>query len=516
MSASTEKKMRQAAREAGTDKKKIKAEAEAKAQAQSKRRWTLGTVAIVLLIAVILLLNSGLIYQLPAYTANGESFSAAKMNYHFGAQYNYMLNQYGNYISMFGLDPSSGIKGLANQDCPMSDGSWRDYFIEAAENEVLQTKIFADYAKANGISLDESDLAAVDSNFDGLDALAKSQGYSSADNFFAANYGEGVNLSLVRKAYQDSALANKGLTALSETFQYDSAELKAKYDSYNGEQDYYDFIYYFVAAETVKTTAEDGTETSEATDETRAEAKAKAEAIVANFKAAEGDDLNARMSEAVSSVIDGANAYSQTNVLGGNLGDYKAWLTNSARQHGDVTTVDNNAGTGTYVVVFVSHNDNDYNLRSVRHILVKAEADENGVYTDAAKAEAKAKAEAILAEFGAGDKSEESFAALAVEKSEDAGSAANGGLYENIARGQMVKEFNDFCFGIHKHGDTDIVYGESASYAGYHVMYFVGDGQNCREYIAQNDLRNTAVSEWLTEQMDAAVTSEGFGMKFVG
>ena len=59
MSASTEKKLRQAAREAGTDKKALRAEAEAKAKAQSKRRWTLGTVAIVLLIAAILLLTIG-------------------------------------------------------------------------------------------------------------------------------------------------------------------------------------------------------------------------------------------------------------------------------------------------------------------------------------------------------------------------------------------------------------------------------------------------------------------------
>ena len=39
MSASTEKKNRQAAREAGTDKKTLAAQEEAKKQALSRKRW---------------------------------------------------------------------------------------------------------------------------------------------------------------------------------------------------------------------------------------------------------------------------------------------------------------------------------------------------------------------------------------------------------------------------------------------------------------------------------------------
>ena len=170
---------------------------------------------------------------------------------------------------------------------------------------------------------------------------------------------------------------------------------------------------------------------------------------------------------------------------------------------------------GYYVVVFVSHSDNDYNLAQVRHILIKAAADANGEYTEEAKNTAKAMAESILDEFNAGDKSEESFAALAEKYSEDAGSNTNGGLYDSIYKGQTVPEFDSFCFAPHKHGDVAIVYNESASYTGYHIIYYVGEGQNYRDYIAENDLRNTAVSDWLTAQTDAAVTSEGFGMKFV-
>ena len=62
MSASTERKNRIAAREAGTDKKTLAALEEEKKRAQSKRRWTWGTIGVVVLIAAILLLNSGILY----------------------------------------------------------------------------------------------------------------------------------------------------------------------------------------------------------------------------------------------------------------------------------------------------------------------------------------------------------------------------------------------------------------------------------------------------------------------
>ena len=152
----------------------------------------------------------------------------------------------------------------------------------------------------------------------------------------------------------------------------------------------------------------------------------------------------------------------------------------------------------------------------MRHILVKAEAAEDGTYTDEAKAAALAKAEDILAQWQAGEATEDSFAALANELSEDQGSNTNGGLYEEIYKGEMVTEFNDFCFGDRQPGDVEIVYGESGSYAGYHVVYFVGEGEQYSDVIARNSLLNTYMTEWL-EGLTADLTVEPrFGYKLVG
>ena len=496
MSASTERKNRQAAREAGTDKKQLALEKAAQEKAKSKRRWTIGTVAVVVVIALVLLLNSPLVYRSAAYTVGDRKYSTAEVSYRYANQYLNFANQYGSYASMFGLDTSAGIQGLDKQACPFTDGSWKDYFLDAAKNDMLQTKAMLDYAAANGITLDESELAEVEAAFEGLDERAASYGYGSADKMMSANYGAGVKVSTVRAAAQESTLANKAMEALSDSFTFTEAELEEHYQSFEGFRDYFDYSYV-----TVEAHGEDG---SEPTDESMAEATKTAEAVKAAFEA----DNNAAEAQ-------GLSATRSRSTTGSSLIAASGWMMDASRKAGDITVETN--GDHVYVVLFLSRNDNHYKPVSVRHILIKAEADENGVYTDEAKAAAKARAEEILAEFNSGDKSEDSFAALAERYSEDSGSNTNGGLYENIARGQMVEEFDAFCFAGHKHGDTGVVYGESSSYAGYHVMYFVGEGEQLYSSIlAESDLRSSALTEKLDELTSAYSVSEGFGMKFVG
>lgn len=519
MSASTEKKLRQAARQAGTDKKTLALEKEAKEKAKQKRRWTLGTIAVFLLIALILLLNSKVLFKLPALTVGDETYSASEMNYYYANQYYYWANQYGSYASIFGLDTSSGIKGLDNQPCTIAGegASWKDYFLENVQNELVQEKALRDYAAQNGIALTQEELDAVESNFDGMDEYARAQGYGSADKLFAANYGTGVNIDMVRTAYRDSALASKALKTYSDALEYSPEELKAQYASYDGDNDYFDLAYYYVAGEKTEATGENGETTQEVTAEALAAAEETAKAIQAAFDEGKAEDFAARLDQAVAGQVAEAVATHASNSQGAGLNAaYKDWVMDAGRKAGDITVTGDSSDSGYYVVVFIGREDNDYNLAQVRHILIKAEADADGNYTQEAKDAALAKAQEILAAYEAGEKTEDSFAALAEQYSEDTGSNTNGGLYDSVVKGQMVEAFNDFCFAKHKSGDTAIVYGESGSYAGYHVMYYVGEGDNYAQAIARNDLVNQAVTQWLTELSAAYTATTGFGMRFVG
>lgn len=117
------------------------------------------------------------------------------------------------------------------------------------------------------------------------------------------------------------------------------------------------------------------------------------------------------------------------------------------------------------------------NLVDVRHILIKPKGgtlSEDGTTTTYSEEEwntCRDEAQAILDAWLAGDADEDSFAALATEKTEDTGSQSTGGLYESVWTGMMVEEFDDWCFDeTRKTGD----YGLVKSPYGYHVMYFVG------------------------------------------
>ena len=512
MSASTEKKNRQAAREAGTDKKTLAQEKEAQEKKKSNLRWTLGTIAVVLVVVLVLLLNSGLVSKATAFTVGSKSYSTADVNYRYANQYYNFANQYGSYASVFGLDTSSGIRGLDKQSCPMMEnGTWKDYFLDAAKHEMIHATALGQYAADNGIKLDDSDYAQIDSAFDGLEEQAKSYGYANGDKMLAANYGTGVNQKLVRAAYEESLLASHAAEALTNSFSYTDDEIEAQYQSYEGTRDFFDYAYCYVSAERVETTDADGNTSSDVTDETIAAASEKASAIADTYKKAAGDSPAMRLINAAAS--EDETGSQQTHVQGSSV-PASDWMLDASRKNGDVTVYPD--ASGCYVVVFLSRDDNHYNTANVRHILVKAEADADGNYTDEAKAAAKARAEEILAEYESGAKTEDSFAALANEYSEDTGSNTNGGLYENVAKGEMVQEFNDFCFDSHKPGDTDIVYGESGSYAGYHVMYYVGEGKPYSTVIAESDLRNAAAEAWLEEAEAANPAKDGFGMKFVG
>ena len=80
-------------------------------------------------------------------------------------------------------------------------------------------------------------------------------------------------------------------------------------------------------------------------------------------------------------------------------------------------------------------------------------------------------AQRILAEWESGEKTEESFAEMAMQYSTDPGSNTNGGLYEDVYPGMMVTEFNDWCFAE----DRNVAdYGIIKTSYGYHIMYMSG------------------------------------------
>jgi peptidyl-prolyl cis-trans isomerase C len=119
------------------------------------------------------------------------------------------------------------------------------------------------------------------------------------------------------------------------------------------------------------------------------------------------------------------------------------------------------------------------------HILISAAKDADV----ATKAQARAKAEAVLKDVKAG----KDFAALAKQHSQDPGSAVQGGDLGFFTQGQMVGPFNDAAFSLAPGATSDLVETDF----GFHIIRVV-DKQTGRT--VPLDEVKTKVEEYLRNQ----------------
>ena len=108
MSASSERKNRQTARSAGTDKKSAAFRKEEKEKKKEKTKWTVVSIILIVFFALVIYLNTGAFYRgLTAFVVDNEAvdasgiaagtteFSAAEVNYVYNMQFMNMYSQYG-------------------------------------------------------------------------------------------------------------------------------------------------------------------------------------------------------------------------------------------------------------------------------------------------------------------------------------------------------------------------------------------------------------------------------------
>ena len=138
----------------------------------------------------------------------------------------------------------------------------------------------------------------------------------------------------------------------------------------------------------------------------------------------------------------------------------------------------------------------------------ETEGEEEAAVSETVKAETLKKAEDLLAQWQAGEATEDSFAALVKDNTDDEGSAETGGLYEDIHAGSnYVESFLNWATDAErKAGDVEIVETEY----GYHIMYFVGwDEFSYRDQMIHDEMKNEELEAWYTGLTEAKPAKEG-------
>lgn len=363
MSASTEKRNRQSARVVGSDRKTLASQKEEQKKKKEKIKWTAIAVAVAVFFAFVIYLNTGAFYRnltgiTVEYNASEElgvkagsrSFSVAECNYIYNTQYMNLINSYGEYASLIGLDKT---QPLDEQACTMTgekNYTWHDYFMDYTKDFLKQLAALEAYAKANDISLDKDDMSAIDEQMETFDDATK-YGYANADKLIAGNYGRGCNTSVVREVLELQQLATKAQQSIADSYSFSASELSEKYASVKDDYDKFTYDFYLVAAETEK--SEDGTAAAPT------EAALKKAVETANGIKDSMDKDNLTLEKAVQKAVKDAKLTNQSDVSGSGVEeDIAKWLKSSERKKGDVTVI--KGSTGAYIVEFKSRDNNKH------------------------------------------------------------------------------------------------------------------------------------------------------------
>lgn len=538
MSASNKKQLRKEQNAAELTEKQQKQQAES-------RKLKIYTTVFVVVLAVILCIalvtlclraynNSGIAERkTTALTIGEHQLTSADLNYFYIDAINHQLNawqqSYGNYMTM--LLPAMGGPDLSKPlSASMQDEAngitWADYFVKVAIDDAKAVYAMVDQAAAEGFTLSEEEAAAIDTQLEAIrNSVKNNPDFRSMDAYLKAVYGASASEESLHRYLMDSKLASAFQTSHVDALTYTDEQIRA-YDAEHA-LDFNSYTYASYKLDANKylsggTVDEEGNATfsdeeiAAAVDAAKADADKlmEADSLLLLDKTIGQLDVNKDAETPVSSTKNENVLYSSVNSL------FRDWVSDPARVENDIqvfpieaTSTDaegkeTTKTTGYYVVFFQGMNDNSqYKAADVRHILsaFKSETDSKE-FTDAEKQAALDKANSVLEQWKSGEATEESFAALVKDNSDDAASVPNGGLYEDIYPStRFVKPFLDWAIAPHEPGDTGIVETEY----GYHVMYYVGaEEPTYRDFMITNTLKQDDYIEWFDGIVDAATATE--------
>lgn len=511
MSASREKQARQERINSGwVDPKAVKAAEQRKQEKRSNTIYAIIAVVFVLVIAAALIWRSGTIQKnSKAVTVDGETYTAADVNFYFQNAYNNFTSYYSSIYGFLEFDASMPLREqvMGENAAVMMDAeqgiTWHQHFLNEAVENMAAIQKSEKLAAEEGYVYPESVQAQVDESMASLETYAAASGVS-VNEYLAASLGSTMTAKVYEKNLLRSLQYEAYMSDYLEAQSYSDAELKEHYDA---SPNNYDTVSYESAVISIAPEAEEPTE--EETAAAKEAGKEIADKMLDELNNGEVLQLLADAEEKATYASSDSIAYT-----GDELG---SWLFDDTRKAGDTGVVE--SASGYYVVKFNGRARQDYDTVNVRHILIQPTAgtlssDAEGYEAEQnqLKADAKAQADAILTEWKNGEASEASFAQLAKEHSADS-SKYEGGLYTRVYKGQMVEAFEDWCFDpARKTGDTGVV---ETPY-GYHVMFFSGTDLPRWQAAITSELASEATTAFVESlSADADVQYNDFGLKFV-
>lgn len=430
-----------------------------------------------------------------------QSVTIAEYEYYYMRAYNqvrYQAQYYQYYYQTsngYDLSLTPEEQTQTTKDADGNEITWAEKLHEDTLEIIQLHKAYYNEALKMGLKLTKADEAFIDKQIEDLRDEAKSAGSNSSSSnsenkvtyslnaYLRKVYGGSINERFLRKQLKIQVLAQKYLTERTNEIakDYDQKDIDAEYKKDTTAYDFATFRAY--TFKTTELTKEDK-ETDDALKARQAKANAEVKKNANDFYNAVTNDatFTAKAKELNKDTadynVDKETKYSMLKSTAQSTfsEDAAKWLFDSSTKVGSKKLFSDEEN-GKYIVVLALSKPHQEQTVTARHILFQTKDQSSGNdLSEEEIAKKKNQAEDVLKKFNEGDKTEDSFAALANEYNEDTGSSSNGGLYEHIYPGQMVTEFNDWVFDANrKAGDVELVETDF----GYHIIYFVAkDGKD--------------------------------------
>lgn len=513
------------------DRKARLAQSAKKSQKKSeKSKAAAKIVKMVVAIVLAVVVAGGIVWKVLDDTAAikknttvfslGDDIRVSEVEFtYYYSQYLNNIYSYAQQYAMYGMNIGIDSTKSPDEQNYGTDADGKEMLLsDYLKNETisaLQTYkiLYAEAIKA-GYKLTDDEQKSIDDQVEELRNTAAENKYS-LNAYLKASYGKGINEKFLRKQLEMQNIVSRYQSDTSKklTDSYSAADIKAVYDKDHSAYNAVDARTLSFAIETL--TAKDG-ETSEqlAARQKAAAAKVKAEAEAA-LKACTSEKAFLEQAKKKNSSTENYDAESATalneaaksTITSYVSEDAAKWAFDSARKAGDVKLfeVGSDGNVSSYVILYINKGSYAPMASNVRHILISFtdNASSSSEATDEQKKAAKASADKIYKEWQSGAKTEDSFAALAKEKSKDTGSAADGGLISGItSSANYVESFRNWATdSSRKVGDTGIVESEY----GYHIMYYSGS-----DYAWKSAIRSTKASEDFEKQLDELEGSDEY------
>ncbi len=479
MSASASKKKRKELEEQGLSAKDVAARKEKEKKSRQLRNLLIVVLAVAVALAavfaVIKLVNRPS-YDLkaPAATVGEEKITVPMYDYFYNLTASNFYNSYSFLIQ-------DGVPLSQQSSFFGGDGTLEDYMKDTTNSSLREIFNVCAKAKADGYQLSGEQQDSIKEALDSLKTEAATYGFSNADKYLAARFGEGCNTDNYEE-YMKVFLTYTGYAnRLNEEFKPTVEEITAAYVADRSAYDLVNFTYATSAAEAEKTEAKtpdanvtDGetTAATEApastdpvyTDEAKAAAKAKAEEYLKEMP----EDATT-----TSYNKDSVNSYFNEDIAN--------WLFDDARKDGDVQVFPKDEKeTYFYAVRFNSRDTNDYCLINAN--IISVAKDKEDAEIKEGEQSAKEKFDALVAAVKEGMSDEDFSKAVTALSYSDSTTS--------VSRTYSLEEIRDFLFDENrKEGDLLTSYENDTAY--YLVRYASTDDETYRDTMVKNKLWNT-------------------------